>query len=177
MAIVIRCTAKVLKELGIKKSELSLVNEFVEPLKDWYVNLFYIDRKKCLIFTEAHSLFTFIVFGLYRKEIKNIGEVFRIGLSKVMYYHDFNAEQIKSLLELADNFCFSLTISRKVLGSMNDFIFRYESHLYSEEQITQEIEMEILRNLNDTPMGSLKYGYPIEFFKRYVSEYLNEKMK
>jgi hypothetical protein len=94
MAIVLRCTGKVLKELGMQKRELNFVSESQKPLKEWYANLFYIDRKKCLIFTEAKSLFTFIVFGLYRKEIKNIEKIFRKGLSKILYYHNFNAEQI-----------------------------------------------------------------------------------
>ena len=168
MAIVLRCTGKVLKELGIKKSGLSFISESQEPLKEWYVNLFYIDRKKCLIFTEAQSLFTFIVFGLYRKEIKTIEKVFRKGLSKILYYHNFNAKQINHILKTCDDFCFSTTISRKVLGSMNDMVFGYKNHLYLMEQITEEIEIDILRSLNDTPMGSIKYEFPIEVFTKYV---------
>lgn len=44
----IRCTQKLLKELGVENSELTESENQDSSLGDWYANIFTLDRKKLL---------------------------------------------------------------------------------------------------------------------------------
>ena len=73
--VILRLTNKVLKEFGKKKPTLAEVAEDVSNLNEWYVNLFRLNRRKCLMFTNAGTLFSFVVAGVARKDIQNLPEV------------------------------------------------------------------------------------------------------
>ncbi len=75
--LILRCTTKILKEMGVSKSSLEDVSENNHPLREWYVNLFHFNRKKCLLFTNAATLFSFVVQGVSRNEIRKIESLFR----------------------------------------------------------------------------------------------------
>ena len=56
--MVVRCTAKALKLLGAKQSSLAQI----EPGDDdWYVNLLWFERRKCLLLTHAGTVFSVFV--------------------------------------------------------------------------------------------------------------------
>ena len=96
--MILRCTKKLLNELGLTKTKLVdiTVGAGQPPLYEWYAHLFYFNRRKCVMFTNAGSLFSFAVFDVLKKDIKNTDELFRKELSRAMYDEDFNGEQIKN---------------------------------------------------------------------------------
>lgn len=169
--LLLRCTNKVLKELKISKSGLPDVMENECPLLEWYVNLFYFNRKKCLLFTNAASLFSFVAYDVKRKEIKNLDTLFREGLTKAMGYEDFDSEQIKFVNKQMGEPIFLKTANRKVLGSMNDFVKYY---IFKKTRLMEEDGIEdagsVQRFINETPMGALEYKLPIECFMDLVGE-------
>ena len=76
---IIRCTQKLLKEMGLSKSDLVDQDPAAESLGSWYANLLIIERKKSVIFTNERTLLTFLVVGLKRAEIRQLAGVFRHG--------------------------------------------------------------------------------------------------
>jgi len=167
--IILHCTNKVLKELGVSKSGLINVREDSNPLSVWYVNLFYLNRQKCLIFTSAYSLFSFVVHGVYRKDIRKIDELFCKELSRALFNENFNAQEMDKVMKVVDEIKFTKTTNRSVLGSMNDRVDHYN---YMKSRSIVEGDMDdaaIMSNLNKTPMGSLNYDYPIERFRAMVT--------
>jgi hypothetical protein len=61
--VIVRCTAKTFKLLGIRALTLPVI----EPADDdWYVNLLWLDRRKCLLVTHAGTLFSVFMptFGM-----------------------------------------------------------------------------------------------------------------
>ena len=58
----LHCTQKLLKELGkppLQNPDTSPENS--EGLGNWYANLLRIDRRKCLLFTNEKTLYTFLI--------------------------------------------------------------------------------------------------------------------
>ena len=167
--LLLRCTNKVLKELNMSKSSFPDVMENEHPLLEWYVNLFYFNRKKCLLFTNAASLFSFVAHDVKRKEIINLDKLFREELAKAMSYEDFNSEQIKFVNEQIGEIILLKTASHSILASMNDLV---RHCIYSKIRLAEDDNMEdvgeIQRDLNEIPMGALKYQFSIECFMDLV---------
>jgi len=162
--LILRCTGKVLKEMGMPKSALENMCGNNHPLQEWYVNLFHFNRKKCLLFTNAATLFSFVAHGVSRNEIRDIEVLFRKRLSKALYDEDFKSGQMKLINDKLGTFILAKTESGSVLASMNDRIRHYE-YLKSRSMIEGDIDdAGIQCQLNKTPMGALKYKYPIECF-------------
>lgn len=169
--MILRCTSKVLKELKISRLQLDDQPESVSALDEWYVNLFYLNRRKCLMFTNAGTLFSFVVTGVSRRDIQNLLELFRKELSKALFYEEFQSEQIQEIIKRAEKITIAKTCSRSVLASMNQMIAEY-AHTVYRHQYTEEQELIVAnRKLNRMLRGAIgegrhDYGVPIECYRK-----------
>jgi hypothetical protein len=68
--VVGRCTKKMLDLLGGRSITLS---ELTPTDEDWYLNLLWIDRQKCLLLTHAGTLFSVFRAGVHRADLRPIG--------------------------------------------------------------------------------------------------------
>jgi hypothetical protein len=69
-SVVLRCTAKVLNLLGSRPGDLVTA----EPTDDdWYANLLWLDRRKCLLFVHAGTLFSVFVPDIRKGDVVPIG--------------------------------------------------------------------------------------------------------
>lgn len=172
--LILCLTNKVLKEFGKEKPALAEVSEDVSSINEWYVNLFYLNRRKCLMFTNAGALFSFVAAGVSRKDIQNLPELFCKALSRALFYEEFTAGQIQEIMKRLDQITIAKTSNRSVLSSMNQMIFEYEymagkyAHLGDEGMITAN------RKLNKMLRGAIgegrhDYGVPIERFTEMVT--------
>ena len=73
---IIRCTQKLQKEMGLKKSDLSESEPTFSFFGSWHANLLHIDRKKCVLFVNDKTLFNFIVPDINRALIKELSRLF-----------------------------------------------------------------------------------------------------
>ena len=69
---IIRCTAKLQKEMGLKKNDLIDSIEGATTLGGWHANLLHIDRRKCVLFANDRTLSNFIVPDLKREHIRQL---------------------------------------------------------------------------------------------------------
>ena len=65
----LRCTAKVIKLLGLKPGDLSEIKISESLLGNWYVNLFVVDRRKTLLFMNEPTLLSFVIYGVRKNNI------------------------------------------------------------------------------------------------------------
>ena len=172
--IILRLTNKILKQFGKEKSLLVEFSEDAMGLDEWYVNLFYLNRRKCLMFTNAGALFSFVVADVSRKDIQDLPELFRKELSKALFYEEFSTSQIQGIMKLVDKITFAKTSNRSVLSSMNQMIFEFEcmvgkyAHLGDDGMITVNKKLnKLLRSA--IGKGRNDYGVPIECFRELVS--------
>ena len=110
--MILRCTAKMLSLLGIRAAALV---DSVPSDDDWYVNLLWIDRRKCLLLTHAGTLFPVFVADVRKADLRPIGP-YVVGLLDEHLRSEGLAADILGRLDPADVHV-AKTASRSILAS------------------------------------------------------------
>jgi hypothetical protein len=163
---IIKCTAKLLRELRTKPA--------IEPTQSpglwhWHANLLRIERKKCVLFTNDRTLYSFFVFMKKRPQQADFAEMFRLGLLKSLMSERLTDLRIKYVLSEHGHIVIAKTSSRSVLGSMNDLAFQITSMIQAMGGLAVADLTEINRNLNRVPMKAIKYQFSIDELMRASS--------
>ena len=161
----IRCTAKLLKEMGLKAKDLSVEPPF-SFLGQWHANLIYINRRKTLLFVNDRTLFNFIVPDVTRSQIRELPEQFRLMLTRVLEEEAVPDDVRQRILEEYAQIGFAKSSDRSVLGSSNDIAFNYKYRILAEGSLQSWRVPEIIRKMNRMPMQAFKYAFPIEELAR-----------
>jgi len=159
---IIHCTRKLLKALDVPLVEPDKIPSPTEGLGNWYANLLRIDRRKCIIFTNEKTLYTFLIPKVLKVNLKNIVDEFLIHLSYNLQNEGFGLEVINRVMHEYQEIGYAKTVSKSVLGSMNDLAYQYEAHIIGDGGFDNIKIIQLNQKINRTPMGALKYGYPIE---------------
>lgn len=162
----IRCTGKLITEMGLKKTDLFQGEVPQTGLGDWYANLFKLSQYKCIIFTNALTLFSLFYFGAKKKDIQNLSELFQDELYAALVYEQFPDLAIGSIMQNYGQIQYAPTSNKQVLGSMTDFVRCYEHCLSYVGEINLDTLTEINAKMNRMPMKAIGYNYPIEEFKK-----------
>jgi hypothetical protein len=166
---IIHCTQKLLKELG----NPSLPNPDEpnkEGLGNWYANLIRIDRRKCILFTNEKTLYSFLIPNVLKKNITNIVEEFLVNLSFNLQAEGFGLEVINRVTQEYKEIGFAKTASKKVLGAMNQLAFEYEVFIEEKEGLENIKILEMNRDINRTILKGIKFLHPIEALRALLGE-------
>ena len=161
----IRCTKKLQREIELQQSDLAETEPPFSRLGSWHANLLYIDRRKCVLFTNDKTLLTFLVPDVSRASIRKLQRLFRSSLACVVADEKLNPEAIESIDAEYRDLGFANTNNRSVLGSMNDLAFHYEHHIREEGGMHRCDLPAIIRRLNRMPMSATAFTFPIEGLK------------
>jgi hypothetical protein len=164
---IIRCTAKLLNELG--------TNQLTEPgqspsLWDWHANLLRIERKKWVLFTNDQTLYSFFVRFVKRPLLPDFTEVFRLGLFKSLMSEGFAEPLVEYAVRNHQNVVIAKTTNRTVLGSMNDLAFQIKCLIETMGGLAGANLSEVNRELNRIPMSAIKYHVSIDELKRRLAD-------
>lgn len=113
--MILRCTAKMLTLLGVRGTALL---DAPPSDDDWYLNLLWIDRRKCLLLTHAETLFPVFVADVRKADITPIGP-YVVGLVEDHLRSEGLAADTLGRLD-PDDVDLAKTASRSTLGVMND---------------------------------------------------------
>ena len=166
---IIHCTKKLLKELDVPLVEPDKIPKPTEGLGNWYANLLRIEMRKCLLYTNEKSLYTFLIPKVLKTNLKSIEEEFLIHFSYTLQIEGFGLEMINRVMQEYQEIGFAKTSNRKVLGSMNEFAFEYDYFIRREGGIENVRIFEINKHINTTIMGALKYKHPIEALRNLLN--------
>lgn len=160
----LHCTQKLLNEL---RNPLLLDPDTLNPetLGDWYANVLHIDRKKCILFTNEKTLYSFLIPKVKKVNLHNIEEEFLINLNLNLQAEGFGLESINKVMQEHTQLGFAKTSNKSVLGSMNEFAFEYDFLIRKEGGFDNVKILQINQQVNRTPMSAIKYQYPIETLK------------
>jgi hypothetical protein len=164
----LRCTVKAQRELGIKKNELAEAKQSDTLLGNWYVNLFTVDRRKTLIFVNEKTLFSFILFGVKKSNIKNIPETFLKGLDQLLTIEGFDIGQVNKVFSGYEQYEFTKTISKGVIGNMNDLVSLYKNSIQYEGGYKNIDVGELILKINRTPQKNLGWSYSIDLVRELI---------
>lgn len=110
----IHCTRKLLKELDVPLVEIDKIPLPTKGLGNWYANLLRIDRKKCLLFTNEKSLYTFLVPKVLKSNLKKIEQEFLINLSYNLQSEGFGLDVTNRVMQEYQEICFAKTSNRRL---------------------------------------------------------------
>jgi hypothetical protein len=120
--VTIRCTKKLLKFLNVVPDESS--KPPTGALGDWYANLVPTIAGTLIIFVNERSLLTVAV---PEWEVQNLVPSFRIRVVNLLGMIGVPAEAAGRELRHLDHVHFGKTVSRTVIGSMNEIAFQYQA--------------------------------------------------
>ena len=158
----IRCTGKLITEMGLKKKDLFQDEVPQIGLGDWYANLFKLSHYKCIIFTNALTLYSMFHFGAQKKDIKNLSGLFLDELYSSLVYEKVPNPIVGSIIQNHNEIQYAPTINKQVLGSMTDLVHCYEHRLCYVDEINLDTLSQINAEMNRMPMKAIGYKYPIE---------------
>jgi len=161
----IRCTQKLQKEMGLKKAGLSIAETDNSRLGEWYANLIYIERRKCVVFVNKKTLFNFITPNVNRGQIRELDKLFLMYFVNTILIGSGFDFIVPDVLDEYHNIHYAKTDSRSVLGSMNDIVMNYRYYIDDEGGLLNFDYLKILKKVNDIPFRALKSTIPIRAFK------------
>jgi len=171
--MIIRITQKLQNEIGIRAAGLMRAQESDMPFTEWYAHLFLLNRKKQIIFVEKHTLFSFCLENISRKDIRECLPVFfKKGLGKAIYSEGASGEVVSKIMSLCSGkFILSKTENRRTIGAMNEFVKQHKfSSYYQDRPIDMQDKYNRHMPMRGFPNGSKKYEFPIDVFSATLKD-------
>ncbi|SRR5712691_132265 len=116
--MVVRCTKKMLDLLGGPSLTLS---ELPPTDEDWYLNLVWIERQKCLLLTHAGTLFSVFRAGVQVADLRPLGSYLVETIQSELRAEGLPADTFSGLQ--SDTVRLAKTASRSTLGFMTEMAF------------------------------------------------------
>lgn len=111
--VILRCTAKLLGMLGTNPRDLALA----EPTDDdWYADLLWVQRRKCLLLTHAGTLLSIFVPDVRKTDVAPAGPLIVGRIAEALMGEGLPASTLGRLD--ASDVHVAKTASRQVLGCM-----------------------------------------------------------
>ena len=165
----IHCTQKLLKELKDTPIDLASYIPDSGGIGDWYANLVRIDKRKCVLFTNERTLYSFLIPGVVKSNLMNIKNEFLTHLIFNLQNDGFGPDMVETVRQEYADVGFARTVNRAVLGSMIDFTFQYKYLIMVRaEGLANTRILEFNKLVNTSPMSYLKYDSPIKALRTLI---------
>ena len=156
---IIHCTKKLLNELGALGSKMPAESS-TGVLGPWHANLIRIERRKCILFTNDRTPYSFLVPRVKKKD--DFHDLFLMNLNAHLAVEGLSQGEIFKALAEYIEIAVAPTSNRSVLGSMNDLVNQVEFLIHRAGGVEKGDMLRVNMMLNRVPMGALKYHYAVE---------------
>ena len=136
------------------------VTEVPASDEDWYANLLWLDRRKCLLLTHAGTLFSVFVPDVRAAELRPLGPYVTGLIAEALRSEGLPSDAL-GLLD-ADALQVASTASRSVLGFMNDMAVHIDYAVAAAGGRSRCDADSISRQLHRTPYNRGDHLYPID---------------
>jgi hypothetical protein len=165
--MILRCTVKTLRLLGL---EVAAASQPAANEDDWYLNLLWVDRRKCLILTHAGTLFSAFAADVRVAELRPIS-TYAVKLVEAELHSEGLPLDCLGPLD-QDAVEVARTADRSVLAFMNDLVFQARYAVADAGSLDAadiaEINFRLRRNLNSNRRAS-SYSTPLERISERLS--------
>jgi hypothetical protein len=157
--MILRATNKLAKKLNIQS--LQKYDNKCSAYEEWYGNLFTVDRKQYILFTNAYSLYSVIMSGKGINSLSKFSDLSAICLSELL--KEENCDNLISRLVINPGEIFDVysTNNRSVLSTMNEMVYFACNYIIEE----QPPLIEISKKVNDLIFSPLDYNNPLKVLK------------
>ncbi|GKT12965.1 MAG: integrase/recombinase XerD [Thiomicrorhabdus sp.] len=164
----LRCTAKVIKTLGLKPQELSEVSESDTVLGNWYINEFFLERKKWFIFMNEKTLLSFVIPGIKKSNLKHFPDPLIKGLDQLLGLMEFDEQTIDKVFAGYDEIQYTKTADKKILGNLNEITGLYKSIIQTEGGLSHVDLGAVIFSINQFPQRNLDWKCAIDAIKKQL---------
>jgi len=175
--MVLHCTQKLLKDIGITKRSLAEISTNNTILGNWYANLLTISRCKTVLFTNEKTFTSFIGIGIKKSKPQTLEEAFLNGLESLLFLQGVDDDVIDTIMSEYTEIQFAKTNSRSVLGTMNEQAFVYDMLINEGGGLKMCDMMGITQHINHMLMRAPDYIYPDEVLQEVVQKHVIESKK
>lgn len=131
-------------------------NEIERSLSDWNAHLFFVDKRKCIVFVNNLTTYSIFLTGIVKKDLKNFEYLFFHRLEEQIK-HDklFNKlEYAESFFQVQKLTLFKTNNDRKTMGRINDFTYNFKGNCFYRYNHINDINLVYENGLiNTTPTG------------------------
>jgi hypothetical protein len=153
----VRCTRRMLELLGGR----GLVVADPPPSEeDWYLNLLWLDRRKCLLLTHTGTLFSVFVADVRAADLRPLGP-YLVAIVEAELRSEHLPPDAFGPLD-CDAVQLANTASRSVLGFMNDMAEQVRYAVGSAGGLSRCDIDAVNRHLRRTPYNRGGYAYAID---------------
>lgn len=146
-----RCTERLRRAMGLRPSDLVLEPPTATTV-EWYANLFYVDHRKCLLFTHPPTLFSFLVPSVKKADLQNFGRIFQQYLASALAIEELEPSHCAPPLMSGPD-AFAGSRDRSTLASMRDYQITVKDYVWRRGGWQNVDITKLVRILNDAPMG------------------------
>lgn len=153
--LVLRCTQKLLKRNP--GPHASGKDALVPVLGNWHASLIRLAKSPIVLCVNDRSLLAILVPG---RNFPHFGSAFQDRLAARLGRMGLDPDTISAERAAMEIVQIQPSNSRSVLGSMNDFVRHLKWSAQNHFDFSEADALEDM--LSETPMGALKYGFPVE---------------
>ena len=162
--MVVRCTKKMLDLLGGRSITLS---ELPTTDDDWYLNLLWIDRQKCLLLTHSGTLFSVFRAGVRSADLRPLGSYLVDAIETELRAESLPTDTFSELEP--ESVRLAKTASRSTLGFMNEMAFELRYFIPDAGGLGR-CDIDVLNHgLRRTLRNRDEYVRPIELVARQLT--------
>jgi hypothetical protein len=165
--VILRCTRKALQLLG---AQASPVADPPPSDDDWYLNLLWIDRRKCLLLAHAGTLFPIFLADVRAPGLRPVGS-YVVGHIEAELMSEGLPRECLGRLD-PDALTIAKTASRSVLGFMNEMAFFVEHVVADAGGLTRCDPHLLSRDLRRRLYSRDGYATPLELVAQRLSQTL-----
>lgn len=177
--IYVGITKKFADQIGIKK--LYNIDIYSPTINMWHASLKYINRKKCIIFMNDLTRYSFFLYGIKKKDLEHLDNIFYDSLIDNLRFEEFTHEEIMALVDPPGDIELIKTNNRSVNGSITQFFkdleYYFCANMNKYIEFEGQMNLRVLnKRLNDTPLCCSDKGFfPIERMKEELKKMVKDK--
>lgn len=154
-------TTKKLEKIIQKK--INKDDSFVEnKLGNWNANVFYIAKKKCILFVNSKTFFSVVIPRFSVKYINNLDQLFIDNLQEQLLYENMEIDSKVMYSEIGEIKFNPTNNNRKTIGVINYNIEKMNYFKYEYPVFNNLVIREMTEKLNNTPFKQLDWKNPGE---------------
>lgn len=143
--------------------------ESPNPEHEWFGDLFYVERKKCVIWVHRTTLLTFVQPDVVATDLREFHALFRREFRTAIASMGL-PESLIDRFGVYQPAAYAATNDRGIVGSMLDYRKMFALMVDLDDGLQHANVREINAQLNGTPMSVLKRQSPVRIVQAMLAE-------
>ena len=164
----LRCTKKLLKQIGLDAAVQAREDTSLETADDWYAYLTWLEGRKCILFTNVGTLYPFMVLDARMTQLRELPKLFLAEYEQNLVHLGATTSQIAHELSVMRDVRIGKSRNQEILGSMNDYAFQAEVYVDASGGVKQADALLVSERIGQAPMSVIDYSCGIRELRKKI---------